>query len=130
MNSSAEHEARPAPLEPEGAVAIAVHTAAEKKGADIVVLDLRQVATFTDYFVIATARGARQTKAIAEGIEDALRKAGKRPLHAEGYSSGEWILLDYGDFIVHIFTDTSRRFYDLERLWRDAGRMEFKEQEA
>ena len=115
-------------VEPEEAVVIAARAAGEKKATDIVVLDLRQIASFTEYFLICTGANPRQVKAISDGIEEQLRKTGKRPLHIEGYSSAEWILLDYGDFIAHVFSGASRRFYDLERLWRDGKRVEIKDE--
>ena len=111
-------------LETEDAVTIAAQAAADKKATDLVVLDLRKAASFTEYFLICTGASTRQVQAISDAVEDSLRKSGKRPLHIEGYSSAEWILLDYGDFIVHVFSAASRRFYDLERLWRDAKRAE------
>ena len=111
-------------VEPEDAVMIAAHAASEKKATDLVLLDLREIASFTEFFLICTGASTRQVQAISNAIEDTLRKCGKRPLHIEGYSSAEWILLDYGDFIVHVFSPASRRFYDLERLWRDAPRVE------
>ena len=113
-------------LETESAVMIAAHAATDKKASDLVVLDLREVASFTEYFLICTGGSTRQVQAISNSVEEALLKSAKRPLHIEGYSSAEWILLDYGDFIVHVFSQTSRRFYDLERLWRDAPRVEVK----
>ena len=113
-------------LEPEEAVMFAAHAAGDKKATDLVLLDLRAVASFTDFFLICTGASTRQVQAISNATEETLQKKGKRPLHIEGYSSGEWILLDYGDFIVHVFSPASRRFYDLERLWRDAGRVEIK----
>ena len=109
---------------PANNVMIAARAAAEKKATDTVVLDLREIASFTEYFVICTGASTRQVQAISNSVEEELRKAGRRPSHIEGYSSAEWILLDYGDFIVHVFSAASRRFYDLERLWRDAGRVE------
>ena len=111
-------------LETEDAVTIAAHAASDKKATDLVVLDLRKAASFTEYFLICTGASTRQVQAISNAVEEALLKSGKRPLHIEGYSSTEWILLDYGDFIVHVFGQASRRFYDLERLWRDAPRVE------
>ena len=110
-------------------VMIAARAAGEKKATDTVVLDLREIATFTEYFVICTGASTRQVQAISNSVEEELRKAGRRPSHIEGYSSAEWILLDYGDFIVHVFSAASRRFYDLERLWRDAKRAELPEDE-
>ena len=114
-------------LETESAVTIAARAAQDKKATDLVVLDLREVASFTEYFAICTGASTRQVQAISNSVEEELLKNGKRPLHIEGYSSAEWILLDYGDFIVHVFGQASRRFYDLERLWRDAPRVEVKE---
>ena len=111
-------------LETEEAVKIAAHAASDKKATDLVVLDLRNAASFTEYFLICTGASTRQVQAISNAVEETLLKSGKRPLHIEGYSSAEWILLDYGDFIVHVFSPASRRFYDLERLWRDAPRVE------
>ena len=130
MGSSANKQNQPQAVEPDEAIMIAAQAASEKKATDIVILDLRQIASFTEYFVLCTGANARQVGAIADSVEEQLRKVGKRPLHTEGYSSAEWILLDYGDFIVHIFSSASRRFYDLERLWRDAGRVEIKDENA
>jgi ribosome-associated protein len=114
--------------EPDRAVVLAVRAAEDRKATDIVVLDLREIASFTEYFVLATGANPRQVQAIADAVEEQLRATGKRPIHTEGYSSAEWILLDYGDFIVHVFSSASRRFYDLERLWRDAERREIKDE--
>ena len=115
-------------LEPEEAVMLAAQAAEDKKAENPVILDLREVASFTEFFLICNGSNPKQVQAISYSVEDTLRKAGKRPLHIEGYNAAEWILLDYGDFIVHVFNGTSRRFYDLERLWRDAKRLEFPEQ--
>ena len=128
MGGSANKQNQPRAVEPDEAIMIAAQAAGEKKATDIVILDLRQIASFTEYFVLCTGANARQVSAIADSVEEQLRKSGKRPLHTEGYSSAEWILLDYGDFIVHIFSSASRSFYDLERLWRDAARVEIKEE--
>jgi ribosome-associated protein len=132
MGRGAEEEAQKQnagkTLDPDEPVMIAARAASEKKATDIVALDLRPVAAFTEFFLICTGANQRQVKAISDGIEEQLRKTGKRPLHIEGYSSAEWILLDYGDFIAHVFSGASRRFYDLERLWRDAGRIEIKDE--
>lgn len=114
-------------VEPDEAVMLAARAASDKKATDLVLLDLRKVASFTEYFLICTAASTRQAQAISNAVEETLRARAKRPLHIEGYSSAEWILLDYGDFIVHVFGQASRRFYDLERLWRDARRVEVKE---
>ncbi len=128
MGGSANKRNQPLAVEPDEAIMIAAQAAGEKKATDIVILDLRQIASFTEYFVLCTGANVRQVGAIADSVEEQLRKVGKRPLHTEGYSSAEWILLDYGDFIVHIFSSASRRFYDLERLWRDAGKIEIKDE--
>jgi ribosome-associated protein len=105
-------------------VRLALHAAGEKKALDLVVLDLREIASFTDYFAIASGTNVRQVQAIADAIQEQLRKQLRvKPARIEGYSSAEWVLLDYGDFIFHVFEEKSRRFYDLERLWRDAARV-------
>src|SRR5438128_12242884 len=125
MGRSANKQQAPArAFETEDAVMMAARAASEKKATDMVALDLRDLASFTEYFLICTGASARQVRAISDAVEETLRQSGKRPLHIEGYSSAEWILLDYGDFIVHVFSPASRRFYDLERLWRDAPRVE------
>jgi ribosome-associated protein len=111
---------QPARLETEDAVMMAARAASDRKAADMVILDLREVAQFTEYFLICTANNSRQVQAVTDAIEENLRQAGKRPSHIEGYTAAEWVLLDYGDFIAHVFSPASRRFYDLERLWRDA----------
>jgi ribosome-associated protein len=99
---------------------IAVRAAQEKKATDITVLDLTGITSFTDYFVICTGASSRQNQAIADEIGLQLKKAGDRPISVEGYEQGEWILSDYGDFLVHVFTAKSREYYSLERLWREA----------
>jgi ribosome-associated protein len=105
-------------------VRLALHAASEKKALDLVVLDLREIASFTDYFAIASGTNVRQVQAIADAIQEQLRKQLRvKPARVEGYNSAEWVLLDYGDFIFHVFEEKSRRFYDLERLWRDAARV-------
>ena len=101
----------------------ALHSASEKKAVRVVALDLRPVASFTDYFLIASGTNARQVQAIADGVVDDLKNQGTRPARVEGYNTGEWVLLDYGDFIFHVFEEKARRFYDLERLWREAARV-------
>ena len=106
----------------------AVHAAGERKALDTVVLDLRDVASFTDFFVITSGTNVRQVQAIADAVEEHLRKDLRvKPARVEGYNSAEWVLLDYGDFIFHVFEAKARRFYDLERLWRDAARVELPE---
>jgi len=88
-----------------------------------VALDLKSIASFTDSFVICSGNQRRQTQAICDAIMDALARAGVRPGHVEGYERGEWILIDYSDLIVHVFTREKRDFYNLERLWGDAPRV-------
>jgi ribosome-associated protein len=100
----------------------ALFAAAEKKAVQVTVLDLRGIASFTDYFIIASGMNLRQVQAIADEVVDQLKKQGTRAARVEGYRKGEWVLVDYGDFILHVFEDKARRFYDLERLWRDAPR--------
>ena len=113
------------------AVSTAVHAALDKKAVDVVVLDLRKAGGFTDYFVICTGLNARQINAIADGVEDRLRAdLGERPTLAEGVEKSEWILLDYFNFVVHIFSRDCRSFYALERLWGSAERHEYSEQQA
>ena len=113
-----------APAELDERLRLALHAADEKKAHDLVVLDLREVASFTDYFAIASGTNVRQVQAVADAVQEQLRKQlGVKPARVEGYNTAEWILLDYGDFIFHVFEEKSRRFYDLERLWRDAARV-------
>ncbi|HEY0004228.1 MAG TPA: ribosome silencing factor [Pyrinomonadaceae bacterium] len=102
----------------------ALRAANDKKALEMVVLDLREIASFTDYFLIASGTNVRQVQAISDEIAERLKKQGTPAERIEGYKSAEWILLDYGDFLVHVFEDKSRKFYDLERLWRDARRLE------
>ena len=102
----------------------AARAALAKKATDVVILDLRKVTEFTDYFVLASAANQRQMVAIADAVMETLREQGLRPAHIEGYPKQEWILLDYSDFVVHLFTPRTRAFYDLERLWGGAGRVE------
>ena len=128
MGRTANKQTQPQTMETMEAVEIAARAAGEKKATEIVALDLREVASFTEYFVICTGANTRQVQAISNSVEEQLRSAGKRPLHIEGYSTGEWILLDYGDFIMHVFSNSSRRFYDLERLWRDAAPVKLPEE--
>lgn len=110
-------------LDPE--LQLALKCISEKKGEKIVGLDLRDIASFTEYFIIASGTNQRQVQAIADEISEQLKKQlGSRPVRIEGYSSAEWVLLDYGDFIVHIFNGEARDFYDLARLWRDARKVE------
>lgn len=105
-------------------ICVALRAASDKKALDIVALDLREVASFTDYFIITSGTNVRQVQAIADEVVEQLKKQGTRAARVEGYNTAEWVLVDYGDFIIHVFEDKARRFYDLERLWRDARRVE------
>ncbi len=109
---------------PEG-VRLAIEAAQNKKAAAITVLDLREVGAFTSYFVICTGFSTPQVQAICSEIEELLHKHLRRsPEHREGRGSAEWALLDFGGFVVHVFGESARRFYDLERLWRSAPKLE------
>jgi ribosome-associated protein len=113
-------------LDPE--LKLAVTAAGDKKAFDMLALDLRDIASFTEFFVIASGANQRQVQAIADEIKEQLKKqTSVNPVRVEGYNSGEWVLADYGDFIVHIFNKESREFYDLARLWRDARRVTLPE---
>ena len=101
----------------------ALLAAADKKAIAPILLDLRKIATFTDFFVITSGANVRQVQAIADAVVEQLKSTGDRAARVEGYNTAEWVLVDYGDFIFHIFDDKSRKFYDLERLWRDGSRI-------
>ena len=101
----------------------AVEAAQDKQAVDITVLKL--LGAFADYFLLASGRSQPQIKAISEAIEERLRRDGLRLTHREGKPGAEWVLLDYGDFVVHIFSERARQYYDLERLWRTAERVDF-----
>ena len=99
----------------------------DKKGVDITVLDISEISTMADYFIIASAGNNILVKAIADNIEDKLAEAGIFVTHKEGYAEGRWILLDYGNCVAHIFIEEEREFYNLEQLWADAPSEEFVE---
>ena len=103
---------------------LAITAAEDKKAVDLVVLDLRKAAGFTDFFVIASGTNTRQVRAIADSVLESLAAEGAKPAHVEGYDRSEWILIDYFDFIVHVFAPETRVFYGLERLWGNAERIE------
>jgi ribosome-associated protein len=105
----------------------AVQAAREKKAIDLQVLDLRVLDSFTDFFVICSGQNVRQVQAIADAVEDALRKDQVKPAHVEGFERAEWVLLDYFDFVVHVFNSQRRDFYALERLWGSAERVPLPE---
>jgi ribosome-associated protein len=102
----------------------AVGAAEAKKAEDMVVLDLKKAGGFTDFFVICSGANPRQIRAIADAVMDALAAEGTKPAHVEGYDRSEWVLIDYFDFIVHVFARETRIFYGLERLWGNAERIE------
>jgi len=106
-------------------IADALAACQEKKAEDVTVLELEKGSGgFTDYFVVCSGTNPRQIQAICDEVEDRLRRTGLRPAHVEGYNQAEWVLLDYVDFVVHIFSEKARKYYDLERLWKSARRME------
>ena len=104
-----------------------VRFALEKKAYDLVLMDVSELTSLADYFLVCTGRSDTQVQAIAQGIEDNLRRQGVRPMSVEGYSTGQWVVMDYGDVIVHIFYEPVREFYDLDRLWARAPRVPLPE---
>jgi ribosome-associated protein len=106
--------------QPRELVREAVAAAIDRKAVDVRVLDLSGVVTFTDYFLVCSGTSERQVQAIAKAVQKRLRESGFRPLHEEGVRQGWWALLDYGDFVFHIFTREKRAYYGLEGLWADA----------
>lgn len=98
----------------------AVAAADDRKAVDLKVLHLQKVSDFTDYFLICSGTSERQVQAIADGVQERLRENRVRPLHVEGFNRGQWVLIDYGDLVVHVFQEEQRRYYALERLWGDA----------
>jgi ribosome-associated protein len=105
-------------------LAVAIAAALDKKAAELIVLDLTKGLAFTDFFVICTGANGRQVRAIADAVQEALAKKGTKPALVEGLDRSEWVLIDYFDFIIHVFTPATRDFYGLERLWGDAKRIE------
>lgn len=131
--TSGSLQLKPTPTEPVKAelderILLALGAASEKKAINSVVLDLREIASFTDYFLITSGANERQVQAISDEIVETLKKAGTAAARVEGYKTAEWILLDYGDFVVHVFDEQARKFYDLERLWRESQRVELPPQ--
>jgi ribosome-associated protein len=113
-------KAPPIPVDTAARVREAVAAAEDRKAVELRVLHLEKISDFTDYFVICSGTSERQVQAIADSVQERMREERVRPLHVEGYNRGQWVLLDYGDFVVHIFQEEPRRFYSLERLWGDA----------
>src|ERR1700692_4150519 len=106
-------------------VSEAIRACQEKKAEAITILELeKDSGAFTDYFVVCSGSNPRQVPAIADQGEERLEQAGMRVTHVEGYKQAEWVLLDYVDFVVHVFSQKARKFYDLERLWKSAKRLE------
>jgi len=112
------------------AVSIAIQAARDRKASDVVVLDLRKAGGFTDFFVICTGNNPRQIVAIADAVRETLKKElGERPALSEGVDRSEWVLLDYFNFVVHVFSRECRSFYALERLWGNAQRIDFPDED-
>ena len=107
-------------------VKTAVAAIEEKKGEDIRVLDISDISSFADYFIIAAGNNKKQVQTISDFVEEKLEKEGKTPSGIEGYPSASWILLDYEEFVIHIFSAEERLFYDLERIWKDGKEIEIK----
>jgi ribosome-associated protein len=106
-------------------VAEAILACQDKKAEEITILELeKDSGAFTDYFVVCSGTNPRQIQAIADAVDERLEALGMRPAHTEGYKQAEWVLLDYVDFVVHIFSETARQYYDLERLWKSATKLE------
>jgi len=106
------------------ALKIALKAIDDKKASDLVVLDISGIASFANYFLLCSGDSSRQIQAIADEVEEKLRALGLRPTHIEGYRNAEWVLMDYIDLVVHIFSKKARVYYDLERLWRDGKRLD------
>jgi len=106
-------------------VAAAIQACLEKKGEELSILEMEKGSgAFTDYFVLCSGTNPRQIQAIADEVEFRLKATGLRPTHVEGYNQAEWVLVDYVDFVVHVFSEKARKFYDLERLWKSAKRLQ------
>jgi len=106
-------------------VAAAINACLDKKAEELTILEMEKGSgAFTDYFVLCSGTNPRQVQAIADEVEMRLKAAAVPPTHVEGYNQGEWILIDYVDFVVHVFSEKARKFYDLERLWKSAKRLE------
>jgi ribosome-associated protein len=128
MAKTEKRRAAPAKKRLTSEVDKAVRAVLDKKASDVVVLDLRNTPAFTDFFILCSGHSTRQVKAIADAVEETLRAGKVRPAHVEGYERGEWVLMDYFTFIVHVFTPQTRDFYSLERLWGDAERLEISDE--
>src|SRR4029077_10678664 len=106
-------------------ISAAIQACLEKKGEELSILEMEKGSgAFTDYFVLCSGTNPRQIQAIADEVELRLKNTGMRPTHVEGYKQAEWVLIDYVDFVVHVFSEKARKFYDLERLWKSAKRLQ------
>ena len=106
---------------------LAYHALEEKKADNITMIDIAQVSTLADYFIIASGKNRNQIQAMADEVDEVLGRAGYEVRHKEGYQTANWILLDYGDLVIHIFDTQNRLFYDLERIWRDGKAVTIQE---
>jgi ribosome-associated protein len=106
---------------------LSVKAAVEKKATELVLLEMQGITSYTDYFLICSGKSDRQVQAIAQRIVEVLEEEGVHPLGLEGMSEGKWVLMDYGDVVIHVFLEPVRRFYDLEGLWIDAPRIDIEE---
>lgn len=113
-------------LQPKEVAALAAKAMDDKKGVDITLLETHDVTTLADYFLICTGTSNTHVKALCDAVEEALDQAGEPALNREGHRSGTWVLLDYGCLVVHVFTEETRQFYDLERLWSDAAKVDLE----
>ena len=125
--SERNQDSAPTPQELPGPVRRAIDAALDKKAFGVRVLVLRESDAFTDYFVVCSAKSVRQVRAVVDEIGKQLKTLHNPPSHIEGYDHGEWVLMNFFDFVVHVFTPETRRFYDLERLWGSAVRIEVPE---
>jgi ribosome-associated protein len=114
-------------MDKDNQLAEAIEAALDKNAQDLVWLDLTGICSFTDNFLVCTGTSSRHNQTIADSVEEKLKRLGVRALHIEGRSEGDWILMDYVDFVVHIFSARAREFYDLERLWRAGKRRDVNE---
>ena len=106
---------------------LAVQALEDKKGNDIQIIDIHEVSVIADYFIIASGNNPNQVKALADNVEDTLGRAGYEARQTEGYATASWILMDYNDIIIHVFSEEDRSFYDIERIWRDGKAVSLEE---
>ena len=114
-------------ISPPETALLCVRYALDKKAYDLLLLDVADLSSLAEYFLICTGRSDTQVQAIAQSIQENLARTGRRPLSLEGYSAGHWVLIDYGDVVVHVFQESVRDFYDLERLWARAPQVSLPE---